>query len=356
MPKQIEKGKKALFKYNKIKYSFVELKAGEQQILTSDPWSFLSSNLQLRFTKSRGNNRLNIERAIYYSSLAEDFYKAADVVPLPAKGTLLYYGMLDLVKCYLCLKDIALETTHEHHGLILPLGKSQTVEVKGRMQDAVNIFYELSKQLGKPIKQRHEIKFQQALSHIPEIHSIYTSLGHLKKRKLLPIDIEFQVNTVKDKLFTEIIYAKEQEAKVETNKLLKGERKKYFRAGFPREHQVVYRAARRKSFTQDNIHRIYSNILNEYKKMDIVPILTKQGYRYYVDLRPGDLPQLSYSLLAMFYLGSAARYRPLEVSSLLQGELRPLVSEFVSLSPKQFLYQMVSLATGKECVIPFAAI
>lgn len=119
---------------------------------------------------------------------------------------------------------------------------------------------------------------------------------------------------------------------------------------------MVYRANKRKSFNRDNIHRIYKNILCEYKKLDIVPILTKQGYRYYVDLRPGELPQLSYSLAAMFYLGSAARYRPLEIKSLLENELRPLVSELVSLTPKQFLYQMVSLITKRECVIPFAAI
>ena len=137
---------------------------------------------------------------------------------------------------------------------------------------------------------------------------------------------------------------------------LKGEREKYLRKGYPRDNKIVYRAARSKSYTKDNVHRIYKNILSEYKKLDVVPILTKQGYRYYIDLRPGDLPQLSYSLLAMFYLGSAARYRPLEVKSLLEGELRPLVSEFVSLSPKQFLYQMVSLTTSKECVIPFSAI
>ncbi len=143
----------------------------------------------------------------------------------------------------------------------------------------------------------------------------------------MPIDIEFQVNEAHDKLFTEVIYQKEQEAKVDVAKFFKGERKKYFKEGFPRDNKTVYRATRRKSYTSDNIHRIYKNILSEYRKLDIIPILTKQGYRYYADLRPGDLPQLSYSLLAMFYLGSAARYRPLEVKSLLEGELRPLVSD-----------------------------
>lgn len=356
MPRQIERGELALYKYNKVRYSFVGLDAGEQQILTSDPWSFLSSHLQLSLNNTRGNNRTKIERAIYYSGLAEDFYRAAEVSPLPAKGALLYYGMLDLVKCYLSLNDVPLESTHEHHGLVLPIGKEQTIEVKGKMRGAVNIFFEFTRLLGKPISEAHEIRFEQAMSHVPEVHSIYTSLGHLAKRKLMPVDIEFQVNDSRDKMFTEIIYQKEQEAKVEVDKFFKGERKKYLKDGYPRDNKVVYRAKRRKSYNQDNIHRIYNNILSEYKKLDVVPILTKQGYRYYVDLRPGELPQLSYSLLAMFYLGSAARYRPLEVKSLLEGELRPLVSEFVSLSPKQFLYQMVSLTTNKECVIPFAAI
>lgn len=356
MPRKIEKGELALFQYNKVRFSFVELDAGEQQVLTSDPWSFLSSNLQLRLSKSRGGNKSKIERAMYYAGLAEDFYKAAQSIPLPAKGALLYYGMLDLVKCFLSLNDVPLETTHEHHGLILPVGKNQTVEVKGKMKEAVNIFFEFSRLLGKPISGAHEINFQQALSHVPEVHSIYTSLGHIKKRKLLPVNIEFQVTENRDKIFTEIVYQKEQETKVEVGKFFKGEREKYLIEGFPREGNVVYRAARRKSFTQANIHRIYKNILAEYKKLDVVPILTTQGYRYYVDLRPGELPQLSYTLLSMFYLGSAARYRPLEVKSLLEGELRPLVSEFVSLSPRQFLYQMVSLITNKECVLPFAAI
>lgn len=356
MPTQLQKGEPALYKYNKIRYSFVPIQAGEQQVLTSDPWAFLNSFLLQKLSGSRGANKQRIERAIYYSGLAEDFYKAAEVAPLPSKGALLYYGMLDLVKCFLSLNDIPLETKHEHHGLVLPLGAEQTVDVKGSIRNSVNIFFEFSKLLGKPISNPIQVKFEQALSHIPEIHSIYTSVGYGKKRKLLPVDIEFQVNPAKDKIFTEVVFQKEQEAKVDTSKFLKGKRKDYFRDGFPRDHRAVYRAKRRKSFDNDNIHRIYANVLTEYQKLDIVPILTSRGYRYYVDLRPGDLPQLSYSLLAMFYLGSAARYRPLEVKKLMEGEVRPLVSEFVSLTPRQFLYQMISQITKKECVIPFAQI
>lgn len=356
MSRQIEQCEQALYQYNKLRYSFVDLDAGEQQILTSDPWAFLTSSLQTQQTKARGANREKVERALYFASLAENFYRAAESVALPAKGTLLYYGMLNLVKVYLCLNDVPLETTHEHHGLSLPIGKTMTVDVKPKMKEAINIFAHYSELLGKKITAPIEIDFRQALSHIPEIHGIYTSLGHIKKRKLLPVNVEFQVNAARDRLFTEIIYDKEQEAKVDANRFLLNERKAYFKEGFARPQKIVYRSVRRKAYSADNIHRIYRNILAEYSAFDIVPILTAQGYRYYVDLRPGDVPHLAYSLLAMFYLGSAARYRPLEVKSLLEGNLRPLVSEFVSLTPRQFMYQMISITTKKECVIPFSAV
>ncbi len=356
MSRTIEQCELALFQYNKLRYSFVSQTAGEQQILTSDPWSFLSSNLQARIVISRGVNRKKLERAFYFASLAEDFYRAAESVQLPAKGTLLYYGMLDLVKAYLSLNDVPLETTHEHHGLVLPIGKKMTIEARPKTKEGINIFACFSEALGRPIHAPIEVNFKQALSHIPEIHGIYSNLGHIGKRKLLPVTIEFQTNAERNFLFTELIYDKEQEAKVDTRRFLKGIRQKYFKDGFARPKKIVFRSARRKAYVKETMDRIYGNILSEYRNFDIVQILTKQGYRYYIDLRPGEFPHLAYALLSMFYLGSAARYRPLEINSLLDGDLRPLVSEFVSLTPRQFLYQMVSLTTGKECVIPFSAV
>lgn len=356
MARKIEKGELALHKYNHLRYSFVEVGAGEQQVLTSDPWAFLSTHLQTSLASKRGANRDRIERAIYYAALAEDFYKAAQSVPLPAQGTLYYYGMLDLVKSYLSFRGADLETTFEHHGLMLPLGRRLTVEAKPKMKEAFNVFANFCEALGREIRNPIEFDFRQALSHVPEVHGIYASLGHIKKRKLLPVKIEFQVNPSREFIFTELIFDKEQESKVDTSRFLVGARSRYFKEGYPRDRKVVFRARRRKSFTKENLDRKYKNIISEYKSFDIVPILTSQGYRYYVDLRPGDVPHLAYALMAMFYLGSSARYRPLEIRDLLEGSLRPLVSEFVSLTPRQFLYQLVSLTTGRECVIPFSAI
>ena len=193
MSKQIEKGEIALFKYNKLRFSFANLKAGDQQILTSDPWSLINSHLQQKISRSRGENKIFLERSLYFSSLAESFYKAANSILLPTRATLLYYGMLNLVKCFLSYKKIELETVHEHHGLTLPLGTNGLIRVKPNINNAVNIFSTFSELLGKKINQTLDIKFNNAVQNIPEIHSLCHGLGLIPKRKLLPVQIEILV-------------------------------------------------------------------------------------------------------------------------------------------------------------------
>ena len=84
---KLEQGEIALFKYNKLRFSFANLKAGDQQILTSDPWSLINSHLQQKISRSRGDNKIFLERSLYFSSLAESFYKAANSILLPTRAT-----------------------------------------------------------------------------------------------------------------------------------------------------------------------------------------------------------------------------------------------------------------------------
>ncbi len=352
----IQPGEPAKNNYNPVKYSFVPIDAGEQHILTSDPWSFLIAQLEVELPTKKGTNRANIERAFHYARLAEEFYRAAETTPLPAKGTLVYYGMLNLVKCYLSSNKVELEKSYEHHGLHLPIGKKSTIEAKKPNDPShINIFAKFSHHLGKPVAADTEFGLKSALSHVPEIHGIYSSTTD-ERRKLLPVNIDFLVNEKRNRMFTEVSYKKEQEYKVDCTKFLKNERAAYFQDGAPLDGAVVYRSKSKKIFDKGNISRKYRNILKEYEAFDVVSILTRQGYRYYIDLKPGAFPALCYSLAAMFYLGSAARYRPVEMESVLKGPLRPVLSELISVTPKQFLYQMVSHITRKECVIPFSAL
>lgn len=340
--------------YNPIKYSFVRVRAGEQHVLTSDPWSYLASHIQALIPKKKGMNKQNLDRAFHYARLAEDFYKASETTPLPAKGTLVYYSMLNLVKCYLSCNGVELEKTYEHHGLQLPQGKKGQIEAKRPdPTQNINIFSEFCKQLGSPVTTTTEFSLESALSHIPEIHGLHSSVIGTK-RKLLPVSLISWSLKTRNLFLPNSATRKSKKTKLMYLSYTKINDKPTSSQRTPATVLLFTVAAAKKTYTKDNIETKYLNVLSEYEKFNITPILTRQGYRYYVDLKPGQFPSLAYSLAAMFYLGSAARYRPVEMESVLHGKLRPLITELISLTPKQFLYRMVSHITQRECVIPLS--
>ena len=351
----MEQGIPALHRYQSVQYYPFPVQPGCSLILTSDPWSYLYAHLKKTLPNTRGKNRCCIERALYYAELASEFYIASEATNLPAKGTLAYYGMLNLVKCFISSNGIELEKDWEHHGFTIPLGNKREITVK-KVNSGVSIFQEFSKLLGKQVKNEETLTLKNVYSNIPEIHEITFSLGHLPwtKRKYLPIRIDYLVNGEKNKVFTEISYEKKNEERVDTIKFYKGQRNSYFKSPRECKGKTIFRSTRRKKVNHSNWPRIYSNIQAEYSKFDIVSILTRSGYKHYCDLKPGSYHHLAYILMLMFYIGSVARYRPTETEGLLQSDVRPIISEAVETLPRQFLYQLTSYSTKSVCVVPQA--
>ena len=354
MAKIMEQGKPAKCNYRSVKYSHIAVNPDEMSVLTADPWSYLHGDLLKKVKKSAGENRKGFERANYYSKLAEDFYSAAESVEILTKGTLYYYGMMNLVKAYLATQRVSLEDIVEHHGITNTHGRKHSLTISGSLKNCTNIFLEFAKLLGTPVTGKQEINIRHIFTHIPELHAISTSMGFVKKPRLLPINIEFMVNSSNTHVFTEVVFDKSFENICDTNKFFQGNRKKYFKEGAPREGKIVYRSEKNKSLSKENWPRVYKNIVNEYSKFNITSILTRTGYRYYCSLQDSNFHYLCNSYLIMFYIGHAARYRPTEMKEILEGEFRPIVTEALALCPKQFLYQLVSLITNKICVIPYS--
>lgn len=353
MPRTYEESIPALYKYQGVKYYHFEVPPGASYMLSTDPFSFLRSWLVQRIPKRRSTNRECLNRALYYANLAEDFYGAAGRSTFPVKGTLAYYGMLNLVKSFLSVRSVELEKTWEHHGLTLPLGQPRTINVSNP-SNGISIFAEFARLLDCPVTSPVTLGVEKTISHVPELHEMAFTLGILpwSRRKYLPVEIDFLVNNAKDKLFTEIRYEKKHEARVDTMPFYKDNRKNYFNKRGDINGWVTYRSKKRKSVTQANFPNIYKNIQREYEALGLSSLLTRQGYRYYCDLRPGNFHHLNNSLALLFYLGSVARYRPSEVEEISTGKLGPLVNEALAVIPQQFLYQLVSLITQSVCVVP----
>lgn len=353
-------GIQAKCNYQPVRYAHIKVAPGESVLLTADPWSYLKAHLIQKEKGSRGTNAANLRRAVYYAGLAEDFYNTARTTELPAVGVVQYYGMLNLVKCFISTCGVELENVIEHHGLSLPAGETTQIFTTGTAEaaDGVNIFSELAKELGTPVEGREGYSFKEICSHIPELHEITNKLGHLQttSRKYLPVSIDFLVNEQFNKLYTEFRYQRKHDSTLPTAKLMRGNRAAYF--GNKREEKgwVVFRSKRRKKLTTANWPIVYRNCLNEYDEFDLCSILTGSGYRYYCDLDPGKYHHLCYSLMAVFYIGTIVRYRPTVVADTFSSDLRPLVTEALAVLPQQFLYQMASRITGSICVVPHSQI
>lgn len=351
-----QEGVPALFKYQQVLYSHLPIEPGATWLLTADPWAFLYAKLSAQVPKIRGVNRTRCERAIYYAELASGFYESAASARLPAKATLAYYGMLNLVKCHLSMEGVELESTWEHHGLTLPPGTAREVHVLNQ-KDGVSIFAEFARTLGTPITKVLKILLPELCVHVPELHELAFATGIIpgSKRKFLPVRIDLKVTDTKNKLFSEIAYDKRQEARVDTTKFYKGARRAYFSPLANGTDQIRFRSKGRKKLSQGNWPRIFRNVQEEFSAFDLASILTRDsGYRYYCDLAPGPVHHLCCTLALFYYVGTIARYRPTEMQSLLQSEFRPIISEALATSPTQFLYQVVSRVTKSACVVPFA--
>ncbi len=85
-------------------------------------------------------------------------------------------------------------------------------------------------------------------------------------------------------------------------------------------------------------------------------MLTRQGYRFYMDLEPNRLHRLSSVLGFAYYLGTIARYRPSLNEEILKGKYQSIINEAITACPNQFFYLMVSHITKQVCAIPMSKI
>lgn len=355
MPREFEPGIPALYKYQSIKYFPFKAEPGASYVLTSDPFSYLKTWFRQQAGTRQSPKKSRMDKGRYFVDLAEGFAVAAENARLPTKATLVYYSLLNLVKAYLCANEIELETKPEVHGITLPSHEEEKLTIAARTQNHISIFKEFSKSLGTPVTGKMEISFTDFMEDIPEIHELVFSLGLIGKRKFLPVEIDFLTNEKMNKLFTEIKYQKRQEPRVSIERFDKGERKEYFKCRDTNEGgYVIYRSATRVNYTQDNLPTKYKNICKKFRKFDLVSILTRSGYRHYINLKPGPFHHLANHLAFMFYLGTIARYRPSKAEELMTGQYRPIISECIATSPKQFQYQIASLITKSVCAVPMA--
>jgi hypothetical protein len=361
-------GEQVLREYKSVKYFPFENEAGAPFILTSDPLSYLEAWLDNKLTaiqRDAGKTRDNLKKAQYFTQLSKDFYNSAKLAKMPSKGTLIYYSFINLTKVFLILRGYDLETKMEHHGLSLPSGSELKLKLANPNGGGISIFHEFSKIIGREIKNTDgvDIDFSDLLRNLPEVHEIGYALNLFPdtKRKFLPVEIKIRTNSARNKLFYTISYEKKFCKQMNVEKFEKGIFKEKltpievendpYKNHFKSILQVGYTKNSDTSWKM-----CYPKIIKDLNELNIVPMLTRNGYRFYIDLEASRLHRLSSVLAFAYYLGTVARYRPTLNETVLKGKYQSVINEAITSVPTQFFYLMVSHITNQICAIPMSKI
>ncbi|CAM1346961.1 YaaC family protein [Tenacibaculum insulae] len=360
-------GEIALREYKSVKYFPFKNQAGAPFSLTSDPLGYLEAYIDswhnsIKRDKYKVKNKL--VKARYFTQLSRDFYNSSLQAKMPSKGTLLYYSFINLVKVYLLIEGYDLETKVEHHGLSLPATSTNKLKLANPNGGGISIFHEFAKVLGKEIKNGDgvDLNFIDLIWELPEVHEIGYALDLFpKKRKFLPVEIKIRTNKNRNRLFYTVSYEKKFDKQMKVDKLTKGickqklteldiendSKRKHFRS----KYSTAYTKGSNRSWVM-----CYKKIIQDINTLNITPMLTRQGYRYYLDLEPYRLHRLSSFLGFAYYIGTIARYRPTLNEKILKGKFQPLINEAIISCPNQFFYLMTSHITKQICAIPMAKI
>ncbi|MBO6830693.1 MAG: hypothetical protein JJ876_14170 [Muricauda sp.] len=365
---EAELGEQVKRDYKAVKYFPFGNESGAPFILTSDPFSYLQAWLDSKIggiIKDRGKKRDLYTKAKYFAELAEGFNISSKQARMPAKGTLIYYSLINLVKSYLLVNGYDLETKTEHHGLSLPSDKKLNLKLSNINDNGISIFHEFSKVIGVEVKNNEgvELKFDEILRELPEVHEIGYALDLFPKtkRKFLPVDLLIRTNANRKKIYYTVAYEKKFDKIMKTDRLSKGvfdsklehiecqadTTKKYFKS------KLIFNYTN----TSDISHkRAYNKICEDIKDLRITPLITRNGYRNYLNLEPSRLHRLSATLAFAYYIGTVARYRPTLNKEILRGKYQSIIQEAVNSCPNQFYYLLVSHITNQICAIPMAKI
>ena len=363
-----EIGEIALRDYKKVKYFPFGNNAGEPFILTADPLSYLEAWINSKYNsikKDKSKSKPKLEKAKYFTRLAKDFHKSSKEAGMPSKGTLIYYSFLNLVKVFLIMEGLDLETQTEHHGISLKADSDLHLTLASGSNGGFFIFQEFAKHLEKEIDSSlgTELNFLNILRSLPEVHEIGYALDLFPetKRKFLPVDLDIRTDSSRKKIFYSLSYEKKFDKIMKTYKLEKNHCKDLLRSlseisDKQKKHFISNFNINYTHSSDTSWKMCYPKLVNDINKLNINMMITRRGYRLYLDLEPSRLHRLSSTLAFAYYIGTVARYRPTLNEKILKGKYQAIINEAIISCPNQFFYCLVSKITKQVCAIPMAKI
>lgn len=316
-------------------------------VLTNSPWQFVELWLK----------RHRKKEALFFWGQASQFAKASLGLPTQAAPLLHYYSFMNAAKAMLSAKGISFSPMHgvRSHNMN---GASSKISIVNEGVRILNngIVPALSGYFGE-LEANVTHSLQDLLFNLPHVHRTYCLTYPNQTEMFVPIvNPRFRHDSVSNEVRLHAQISKN----FQTSHVTKRIAPKFIpdTTADPNSYEIVSAASR--SFTRpqkpNSADLLALESLQEELRRELFYINGSETLWYIRSSVAGPktlarMP-LTITLAAMHRLSELCRYKPMEFASFLGGQKNWLISEFIQLSPDQFIDEIASEMTGHRLMIP----
>jgi hypothetical protein len=317
---------------------------GVPTVLSNTPWEFVSLWLK----------RKHKTDALFYWDQARQFQKAAIGLPPQSAPLLLYYCFMNAAKALLSSKGIVFNPYHGLKGTKIQPGVNRfTLANEGVKILAAGVLPSLSDYYGDTETSKlHSLK--ELFLNLAYIHRTYCLTYRSQQEIFAPLrECKYVYDTNTKQVFAQGMF-------------VKANLRRHVRPSIPNTmhwiqegDDIGVRSVRSLSWQRPGkpsetnlaaLPSLHSEVRFNFHYINGVRTL------WYLKLSPSQplikRRQPVITLAAMHRLSEICRYHPLKLASLLEGDQNWLLTEFINMSPAQFLDEMCSEITGHQFLVP----
>ncbi|QET02550.1 hypothetical protein FOB72_11220 [Cupriavidus pauculus] len=319
---------------------------GARTVLTNSHWEYVALWL-------RRERKIS---ALFYWQQAQTFAQAAEGMPVSSAPLLLYYSFMNAVKALLSAKSVPFD---EHHGVRAHnmRGSSSKIALsnEGVRLMQRGIAPALSQYFSEAETSTNH-SLEELLFNIPWIHRTFCLTYKNQKDLFIPLtECRIEFDAVSRTAYFSAMLSKDFAGPTFIRRLppsLIADPT----ANDGRTIRSVANIALTQPVARTTAETSAVAGLLRGLRPDLNYIAGSQTLWYAKAVVPGPARlkrfPLTCTLLAMHRLSEICRYRPMELASFLTGQKNWLLTEFIRMSPPQFLDELSAELTGQQFMVP----
>lgn len=326
-----------------IHKSCIKPNFNQKSILVENPWEYVELWIK----------RHSSESALFYWQQAKGFYQATKQLPKTSSPLTAYYCFLNAVKSLLEVKNITYADRHGVTGALDGATSSLSNEVVKFKNNG--ILSEFCRLFNESVN-NEEYTFKNLIYNLNYVHRAYTLTYSSDTELFFPISNPHfvRINNSAETYFQAEIISENYKNGRTINKLpntferdngdldkyiIRKKRRFNWQTGQQHNTNNLDRLSNYHMHVRKDIQYIYGSSELWYFKRGGIPDL--------IDRNP-----LTITFSLMHRLSELSRYNPTRLNKHFDCQHNWLLSEFINLSPKQFIYGIACEITGKEFKVP----